>query len=58
MPQREVPGLGVVTGIEPAEFPQTEQYNGIPYGSIEARFRQSKVVTSWPDNKWDGTKYG
>lgn len=46
MPQREVPGLDVVTGIERAKYPQVEQYNGIPYGSIEARFQQPKVVTT------------
>lgn len=57
-PQREVPGLGVVAGLDSAEFPLVEQYHGIPYGEIEARFRQSKLVTSWPEGKWDGTKHG
>ncbi|RDL31820.1 Uncharacterized protein BP5553_09222 [Venustampulla echinocandica] len=56
--QREVPGLGTVNGIEFAECPNVEQYRGIPYGSVPARFRQSKLVTSWPDNKWDGTVHG
>ncbi|KAL6408580.1 Lipase 3, partial [Ilyonectria robusta] len=55
---RQVPGLGSVQGLVPAEFGNVEQYRGIPYGSIPARFRQAKLVTSWPDGKWDGTKYG
>ena len=56
--QRQIPGLGVVTGPTHPRYANIEQYNGIPYGSIPARFRQAKLVTSWPDNKWDGTKYG
>jgi hypothetical protein len=55
---RQVPGLGSVQGLLPAEFENVEQYRGIPYGSIAARFRQAKPVTTWPDGKWDGTKYG
>lgn len=56
--QLQVPGLGAVSGLTQTKYAKVEQYNGIPYGSISARFRQSKLVTSWPDNKWDGTKYG
>lgn len=56
--QRKVPELGAVDGISSPDFPNIEQYNGIPYGSIPARFRQAKLVTTWPDDKWDGTKYG
>ena len=55
---RRVPLLGVVEGIEIPEYPNVEQYRGIPYGSVPARFQQAKLVTKWPDNKWDGTKYG
>ena len=55
---RRVPLLGVVEGIEIPEYPKVEQYRGIPYGSIPARFQQAKLVTKWPDNRWDGTKYG
>jgi hypothetical protein len=57
-PEISISGLGVVKGLEFAEYPNIEQYRGIPYGFIPARFRQSKLVTSWPDNKWDGTAFG
>jgi hypothetical protein len=56
--QRWVPGLGTVEGVSSTDLPNIEQYNGIPYGSIPARFRQAKLVKTWPDNRWDGTKYG
>ncbi|PVH84303.1 alpha/beta-hydrolase [Cadophora sp. DSE1049] len=55
---RTVPGLGSVRGVLPPEFGNAEQYRGIPYGSISARFRQSKLVTAWPENTCDATKYG
>ena len=55
---RTVPGLGVVEAAELSNYTAVEQYRGIPYGSISARFRQSKIVASWPGNKWDGTNYG
>lgn len=58
MSVRQVPGLGEVKGLERAEFPDVDQYRGIQYGFVPARFRQSKLVTSWPDGKWDATKYG
>ncbi|KAJ5460938.1 Alpha/Beta hydrolase protein [Penicillium daleae] len=56
--ERHVPGLGVVSGIVSDKFRHIEQYNGIPYGTIEARFRQAKLVTSWHGDKWDGKEYG
>jgi hypothetical protein len=56
--ERKVPGLGVVKGLVFSEYPHIEQYRGIPYGSVPARFRQSKLVTSWPDGRWDGTTHG
>jgi hypothetical protein len=56
--ERHVPGLGDIKAFYPPGSPKVEQYRGIPYGSVPARFRQAKLVTGWPDNKWDGTKYG
>lgn len=55
---RHVPGLGQVQGVLPVDFKNVERYRGIPYGSISARFRQSKLVTKWADDKLDATKYG
>jgi carboxylesterase type B len=54
----EVPGLGAVKGLSFAEYSHVEQYRGIPYGSVAARFRRSELVTSWPDGRMDGTAYG
>jgi carboxylesterase type B len=56
--EREVPGLGAVKGLSFAEYSHVEQYRGIPYGSVAARFRRSELVTSWPDGRMDGTAYG
>lgn len=55
---RNIPGLGSVQGLLSTEFKNSEQYRGIPYGSISARFRQSKLVTTWPEKRCDATKYG
>jgi carboxylesterase type B len=55
---RQVPGLGLVQGLLPVDFKRVEQYRGIPYGSVPARFRQSKLVTKWADDTLDATKYG
>ncbi|OQU95216.1 hypothetical protein CLAIMM_01455 [Cladophialophora immunda] len=55
---REVQGLGVVHGVDFTDYPNVEQYRGIPYGSIPARFRQATLVNSWKDGRLDGTAYG
>lgn len=56
--QRQVPGLGLIEGLQFPDYPHVEQYRGIPYGSVSARFRQAELVTEWEDEKLDGTKYG
>lgn len=58
MVSRRIPGLGEATGFEKRAFPHVEQYRGIQYGVVPARFRQSQPLVSWPDQQWDATKYG
>lgn len=57
-PKREVPNLGEIIGTTFEEHPEVEQYRGIPYATVPARFKQSVLADSWPEKKWDGTKFG
>ena len=56
--RRDVPGLGVIEGLDFFDYPHVEQYRGIPYGSISARFRQAELVKQWKDGKLDAREYG
>lgn len=58
MPTRLVSGLGEIEGLGFSQYPNVEQYRGIPYGIVPARFRQAKLVSSWPDGKLKATQYG
>lgn len=58
MSTRQVPGLGEVKGLERAEYSGVDQYRGIQYGFVPARFRQAELFNSWPEGKWDATEYG
>jgi len=48
--------LGKIKGI--ARGDQILQFRGIPYASIPARFRQSKLVQQLPQQPFDATQPG
>ncbi|KAF5370761.1 hypothetical protein D9758_002121 [Tetrapyrgos nigripes] len=52
----QIPGLGVLEGWQNSDG--TKQFFGIPYAQYSERFRNSKEITSWPDNKFDARKLG
>lgn len=56
--QRQVSGLGTIKGLSPDSCEHVEQYRGIPFGSVEQRFRRARLVGSWPEGIRDGTKFG
>ena len=55
---RNVPVLGQIGTNVTYYSDAVAQFRGIPYATVHQRFRQAKLLDSWPGGQLDASKFG